>query len=379
MNTIRNKLNLINNIWSRYVLNYQCLQYHVAWDEEVRTNYFGDIIQYFNDTFDLIDRKPTNSDFQNSIFYATSLLQIIYVHQDLTDELLRIFKIATSSKEDKNPNREIRNELIGHPINKEKVDKVLKLKSTIFWSPNSTVENIHYIRYASENNFLGEEVFYDVNSIIKAHHNYLNKYFDKIIREIRKPLKVYTKQLNVLEQLINDERDFTKIIEITFHRYEYISLVFKHYNEAILKNCYTRRNEHPRYQYAVDKFKADLLRCLYDTRIEIQKLISVIQLEDETPMATIDKKIVFNQIDSNIPSNEHQPEQNNYDRELGKLSDKNPCFGIPYFIKKYRNNPKIVAELENMQNNMNNNLEYYSSFEYFSFLIANQNIASSIS
>jgi hypothetical protein len=372
MDSIKKKLERINDIWSRYVLNYQHFHQHVAWDDEVRTNYFGDIIQYFNDTLDLIDRKPADSDFQNSIFYATSLLQVIYVHQDLTDELLRIFKIKASSLEDKNPNREIRNELIGHPVNRGTPDNGRKLKSTIFWSTNSTVGNIHYIRYASENNFLGEEVFYDVNSIIKAHHDYLNKYFDKIISKIRKPLQLYTKQLNVLEQLINDERDFTKIVEITFQRYEYISLVFNHYNEAILKECYKRRDEHFRYQYAVDKFKADLSECLYHTRIEIQKLISVIQLEDETPMAIINKKIVFNQIDSNIPSNEHQTEQNNNDRELGKLSEKNPCFGIPHFMKKYSNNPEIIAELENMQNNMNNNLEYYCSFEYLSFLIANQ-------
>lgn len=376
MNTIRNKLNRINNIWSRYVLNYQCLQYHVAWDEEVRTNYFGDIIQYFNDTFDLIDRKPTNGDFQNSIFYATGLMQIIYVHQDLTDELLRIFKIEASSKEDKNPNRDIRNELIGHPVNKGKIDTVLKLKSTIFWCSDSTVENMHYIRYASENNYQGADKSYEVNTIIDAHHKYLNKYFDKIISKIKKPLQLYTKQLNNLEQLIYDESDFNKIVEITFQRYEYISLVFEHYNEAILKECYRRRDDHFRYQYAVDKFIADLSKCFYDTRIEIQKLITVIQLEDEQTIET--PMIEFVPFDQKKHSKEYQKEQNNYKREL-ELFEKNPNVEIPYFIKKYSNNPEIVAELENMQNNMNNNLEYYCSFEYLSFLIANQNIASSIS
>jgi len=335
--------------------------------------------------------------FKTVFFYATGLMQVIYVHQDLTDELLRIFKIEASSKEDKNPNRDIRNELIGHPVNKGKIDTdrklkstffwkihwlkyriqvnigeidtVQKLKSTIFWCTDSTIENIHYIRYASENNFQGEDKSYEVNAIIDAHHKYLNKYFDKIISKIKKTLQLYSKQLNVLEQLINDERDFTLIVEMTFQRYEYISKVYSIYNEAFLKECYRKKDEHPRYQYAVDKFKADLSECLYHTRLEIQKLITLIQLEDE--QAIENPMIEFVPFDPKKHLKEHQKEQNNYKREL-ELFEKNPHFEIPYFIKKYSNNPEIVAELENMQNNMNNNLEYYCSFEYLSFLISDE-------
>jgi len=68
MNLIRIKLDRINDFWSRYALNYHFFHEHVRLDVEARTNYFDDIIQYFNDTLDLIDRKPTNGDFQNSIF-----------------------------------------------------------------------------------------------------------------------------------------------------------------------------------------------------------------------------------------------------------------------------------------------------------------------
>jgi hypothetical protein len=298
MDLIRNKLERINDFWKYFALKYQWIQANLAWDDEVKTNYCGNIFVNFKDSFDLIKRKPSSNDLQDSIIYATGLFQIIYAHQDLTDELLRIFRIEASSKEDKNPNREIRNELIGHPINKEIVSGSLKLKSSVFWCADSSTENLHYIRYTAENNFQGEEKFYDVNSIIDSHHAYLLKYFGEILGKSRKVLKNYSKQLKELENGLAKGMDFNKILELTFKRYEYISKTDHLYNELFLKEYFRRKEEHLRYKYAVDKFKKELLKNLSNTQLDIQKQISDIWLKDEIPQETEAPQIEFILVDA---------------------------------------------------------------------------------
>lgn len=133
MEIINLKLSRITEFWNDFAWNYKIIQDRILWDEGVKTNYYGDILRYFEDTSNIIIKKPVEGNFEESIFYATGFLQIIYVQQDLTDELLQIFKIVKSDKEDKNPNRDIRNELIGHPISK---DRNGRFRSSVFLGEN---------------------------------------------------------------------------------------------------------------------------------------------------------------------------------------------------------------------------------------------------
>jgi len=370
MDLVRKKLERITDFWNGFVWNYKIIQNQIVWDEEVKTNYYGDILSYFYDTFDLFKRKPEKNSFQDSIFYATGLLQIIYVHQDLTDELLKIFKITSGSRKDKNPNREIRNELIGHPISKEKAGKSNKFKSSVLWGRNLTTENLHYIKYARDKNFQGEEKSYAIKDIIESHRVYLDKYFNKIIEKVINMLKNYTKRLKEFESVLEKEKDFNKIVDLTSQRYEHMFKQNYLYNVKYLKECYKRKDEHVRYQYVVNYFKKELAECLIDTQAYIQRLLSDVVLENVTTEIIEIPQIEIRFVDSSIQPNVKNKVQD-YHYEISKLYEKHIAFGVSNFKNLFKGNSEIIEELDNMEININNNLEYYSSFEYLNYLIKN--------
>jgi len=173
------KLNKIANIWNDFIWQYKFCSSKIRFDDDVKTNYFGDILGYFSDTFPIVfSEKRQFSNYSEKFSFTISFLQAIYVQQDFIQELLEIFKTSKNKyhlKQDENYfiNREIRNELIGHPIRKmgiptnkiislscEYCDKTIQkprkktalISSTLF-SYQSKNEEIQYLRYHRDNNF----------------------------------------------------------------------------------------------------------------------------------------------------------------------------------------------------------------------------------
>ena len=81
-------------------------------------------------------------------------------------------------------------------------------------------------------------------------------------------------------------------------------------------------------------------------------------------------KINIQVITSNTDLTEEQKEANYLNYELSKLHGrKHPLYNIDYFKTKFHTKEAILTELNNMENNLSNNLEYYSSFEYIKYLL----------
>ncbi|WP_329806210.1 hypothetical protein [Flavobacterium facile] len=366
MEIIKTKLERITNFWNDFVWDYEMIQKCIVWNAEVKTNYYGDILSYFNETFDIIVTKPQENDFQKSIFYATGLLQIIYVHQDITDELLMIFKINNSLKEDKNPNREIRNELIGHPINKD--SKTKELLSSIFWGRHLSVNNIHYIKYSKENNFSGIEKSFSVDEIIESHKAFLNKYFDLILDKIQKISKGYIIKLKELENVISKD-DFNLIVELTSKVFEHIFTTDYLYEKEILKDCNRRKDEHIRYKLVVENFKKDLSQMLVEKRLQINEICSEVTMKPIVEFEIAQPKIKISFVSSDEMNSGKSLMKKDYHYEIEKLFSKHPIWGVSYFKKEFNDDPEILNELINMETNIDSNLEYYSSFHYLKSLI----------
>ena len=147
MKTIKSKLTKINSYWNEYYFIKEFFQKKINFTDEAKLNYYGDLNNYLHDTLDLV--KPFNkiksdADYISQIIV---LLQVIYTQQDLIDELLYIFKLQNSTNEDKNPNRDIRNELIGHPISRDKRDNNKLKYSIIFDIRNEDGNYMSYSKY----------------------------------------------------------------------------------------------------------------------------------------------------------------------------------------------------------------------------------------
>ncbi len=105
MEVIKKKLHFIKDNWNTYFYNNSYFNKHLSSREEISTNYFGDIMHYFFDTFEILDTKKymreDNCSFTECISNSIMLLQTMYVHQDLMDEMLYIFKLKRSNSNDK--------------------------------------------------------------------------------------------------------------------------------------------------------------------------------------------------------------------------------------------------------------------------------------
>lgn len=107
-----------------------------------------------------------------------------------------------------------------------------------------------------------------------------------------------------------------------------------------------------RYEFGVNLFYNELKVLVKNTRADIcetigkeQRTLSITEAEDP--------------IENN----------NNYNYELGKLLGKHPIFNPNYFKRLFADDIEICAELENMIENNQSDLEYYCSYEYVRYLI----------
>jgi hypothetical protein len=290
MELIKWKLDKITDVWNHYFWEYKSLQKKINFNSEVKTNYYGEILSYFNDTFDLIKINESKK-FYDNIFHYTGLLQIIYVQQDLMDELLHIFKLQKSPLQDKNPNRTIRNELIGHPIRRTKNGN--ELESSSLFSNNTTNTTLEYLKYSKSNNFKMKITTYDTQTIIDQHKAFLNKYFDQILNKICVIFNAHKKNLKKFEQSISNNAKFDNVIHQTEISFEYILRFNYLYSKDILKECYKRQNEHSRYKFAIDLFLTELSNHLKESQNNIDDFVQE-KLNDPKKYNKIEMPIYIN-------------------------------------------------------------------------------------
>lgn len=217
-----------------------------------------------------------------------SLLQSIYVQQDFIEELLLIFKCGIEKgdlKKDFNYsiNREIRNELVGHPIRKHNGQFI----SSCLFGYNGGSDKIVYLRYHKDNNYKFESMEYPVSEIIERHKDFLNKYFDEILNKLKLILFEFVKEIENIENL-TDKKSFEEILKISSIFYESIFEYDFIYNKESLKKVYARKDEHRRYQNLIDKFYYDLKSSLKEKK---EYVIELFEPRKEIKKNNIEKPI----------------------------------------------------------------------------------------
>lgn len=385
---IEKKLDKIAKIWSNFIWKYKFCTLKIQFTDDVRTNYFSDIEAYFVDTLDVVFIRREEKSYSDKFANAISLLQAIYIHQDLIEELLFIFKCQVDKgdlKSDRNYflNRDIRNELVGHPIRKREVQSnasiqkcntcgnslaplkgKLALMSSITFAYNSNKDTILYLRYHRDNNFEMEKISHNVIDVIDRHCVFLNTYLDRILDKLKVILSEFSERLDNIERLLVD-KDFETVVKVIEVHFENIFKSDYAYEKHQLLEIYKERKEHIRYQNFIDKFVKDLKSQLTETKENITSLFTekeshIERIFSELPFFNNDKshieKIIDPKIDNTI----------NYHYELGKLATNRAQFDI--FSKRLRakclGNDLVLQELDHMQLHVYNDIEYYSSHRF---------------
>lgn len=363
---IRFKLDKIADIWNYFIWDYRFCSSKIKFNDDVKTNYFGDILGYFQDTLDIVfETKGLSNEYSEKFSHTISFLQAIYIQQDFVEELLGIFRTSIDKGHLKNDhlysiNRDLRNELIGHPIRKFEG----KLISSTLFSYLANEGEIQYLRYHTDNKFQSEKKTYSIEDIQQRHKEFLKKYFEIILQKLRTILDEFVSELDKLEKVIIN-RDFSTVLKLVELYFEAIFENDYLYDKGSLLKIYARKDEHQRYYNLIDRFYKDLKSAIADKK----KFVTEIYEREKIDYSQISNvelpQIDFLFTDSSITKTCKEEQKTTYHYEIGKIATKRNAMDFDFFggllRSKCENNELVLNELNHMENNIYNEIEYYTS------------------
>lgn len=363
------KLDKISDIWNYYIWQYKFCSSKIKFTPDVKSNYFGDILNYFSDTLNLIYNHKKTGTFSENIEASISFLQAIYIQQDFIEELLHIFKCDIDKgdlKRDTNYtiNRELRNELVGHPIRKDDINGTRQLLSSTIFSTSTNADQISYLRYHLDNNYRFEEVTHKKEDILKRHSVFVGYYFDVIIEKLKGILSLFKQKIEEIENVVANA-PFENVLKIVSDSFEYIFKTDYLYKPEILLQVYKLKKTHRRYSNAIEIFQRDLSQFLFEKKQDIILILNNTDKHsfDQTNEENILPEIIFINSDEKVNTSK-TPVSYNY--ELGKLVDRSDITKFRFFCSllksKCEGKELVLAEIENLEINLDNALEYYCSF-----------------
>ncbi|MDT0644945.1 hypothetical protein RM553_19085 [Zunongwangia sp. F363] len=376
---IKFNLDKISDFWTHYLWDYQKCRNEINFDkEDIKTTSFGNLMSYLGDTLEVIENNTETDNFQSAFSYHIGLLQAIYIQQDLILELLRIFGCNITKGQlyedgDYNINRNLRNELVGHPIRKKRIEhngkKIEVLKSSVLMDIHSNSNEIAYSRYHINNNYSFEKLSYKIEDIINRHYSFLNTYLNEVIKKCKKILKGFRKRVENLQK-VAETQSFETIVRLTEVDFEKILDSYYIYDPENLLESYRRRNEHIRYQNNVDQFLTDLNSWIAETLEEFEYAFKerIFDSKMTKPNDTVLK--LFAENDETLIKTLAQTDiekKVSYHYELGKLGHKRSYSDFQFFGGLLRDkcieNSKVISEINHMEKNLQNDLEYHSSLK----------------
>ncbi len=365
------KLDKISDIWNHYIWNYRFCQRRIKFTPDVKSNYFGDILSYFSDTLHLLIQKNKKKTFSGHMESAISFLQIVYVQQDFIEELLHIFKCQSTKadlKKDGNytMNRELRNELIGHPIRKDDINGKRQLLSSTIFSNSINADEIAYIRYHLQNKYKFEEIKHKRSDVLSRHIDFLLNYLDEIIAKLKEILLAFQKKIDEVEK-VKQKAGFKELVKFLNICFENIFKSDYLYKQDLLLATYDLKDKHPRYLNGIQLFLNELNQAIIDMKKDIDELVADKDRFSQPPIAYPKVRVVIDYTDD---SQYEAPKDTtvSYTYEMGKLVSKDNIDNWMFFMSLMKSNAAgnsaILAELDHMEQNIDEDLEYYCAYHY---------------
>jgi len=336
------------------------------------------IFGYFRDSFDVVFANPPQNfgSYVDKFTYQIALLQSIYVQQDLTEELLRVFKTGIKRgnlNKDLNfsENRRIRNELVGHPISR---DKHSYLRSSTVFGYEKSGNSIHYLKYKfPEEKDVVQTI--EISNLLSRHINFLNTYLDKLLEKSYSILnKFKIKVLDVLDQRLNSG-DLINIIQFcTIHFKD----EFDHQNEIKLAQleALSTNNSHPRYSHSFKLYLQFISDFLMDNYQTIEEIISKKRIIPTNNSDLNLQQILPNVVFVEATANDYDTTtfcRKDFDYELGKIFTKRNLgdfdFHANSIISENSENDEIKNEIEYLRQNLHDEFQFNCSWNYLKKLI----------
>lgn len=346
---ITQKLRKIDSTWNKFISQYQFFSDKICSDVDINnTHFIIDLLGYFNDTLDIVFTTKEYSNYTEKFSFTISFLQAIFIQQDFVQEMLEIFDTGINDntlREDEKYkiNRDLRNELIGHPISKNRKNKLI---SSTFFGYQRNDDEIQYQRYHKDNKFEPEHIAFKITDIQKRHHEFLEKYLNIIVLKLDSLLNDYFVELEKLEKTI-EKSDFNTILNNVEVYFESILKNEHCYDKISLSTINARKDEHLRYKNFIDLFYMNLKQKIHFTKglIKTPANLTSIKNHGDTYYSYALEQIVLRKDGCLDYFNILQIESSNNLIISEKLS----------------NNLIISEELSNMRSNFASHIEYFTS------------------
>lgn len=348
MRNINSTLEQIRDLWNNYIFKLKFFHKHYNFDEATVTNHFGQILDHFSDSLPVLENTELPKSIHARYSFNISLLQTIYVHQDLIEEMHRIFKTGVNKGklyEDVNYkiNREIRNDLVGHPIRRKNGNGVMISSVTLSYHPKPNY--IEYARYHKSSNYDFQIIQHSVQEIIERHLVFLNDNLNQIYLHINKSLQLFLKKIKEIQAVL-ESNTFDGVVRLVENHYETFQDENYLYQSNQILKVYNKKEEHPRYQLTIDIYKSDLD---YHLKQMTNTIIGVIE----------NKEIENISYPINVCKHYY---------EIGKLFTKRNYRDFEFFGNSLRKQvpecSQALEELSFMEENIEDEVNYYSSCLY---------------
>ncbi len=342
---------------------------------------FSDVYVYFIKTIELIDIETDKKiPFNDSFFRFFGLLQVIYVQQDLTDSISKVFGVNLENNSNRTINRVLRDELVGHPLSDERNSKernkkeykknTNKIKSTIILK-DITPKTFHYISYEPENEKYLDKIA-NIDEILARHITFLNNNFDTILEKCFEDLQ---RQILKYEKYISNYYN-EKIPEITKYKCWFKQFFnYTPFELEIFSYCVLKKQEHKRYEVYLVAFER-MIVVSYLEMVDIYKTFSkrMVKLNSVESNFQPDK-LVIKKLKQEKKKLESYFEKSSNLRIGHDLSDISKPYndlwdiGFNQLSRIFRNDIQIRNELNNLKITKSDKIEYEISYRYICFLV----------
>jgi len=241
----------IRDAWNGFFWEFRVCQRHIRFTSEERSNYVGDLLNYFDDTLHHLEKFRVQPDYLSSLYETTAVLQMMFIQQDMIDELVSMLKLGKSSSEEKKFIRNIRNELIGHPISRGDNGELV---SSVFITGFTEGPLLSYVRYHKSNNYKHNLITHHWKDIFEKHETYLNQFLDRILDRITEILSHYSQTILKLKNGAG-QVPFEKLVRWISLVFEIYTTNFPLFDPKNLLDFYNKRESHPRYKLALGLFQ----------------------------------------------------------------------------------------------------------------------------
>lgn len=389
--TIEDKLKKINDIYSECLSEEPHLFNKLRDNEKkkMKNHVLSDVIDTMINTWCSIEQaekdigKKVNKG--KYFLFIYGLLQVMYVHQDLMDELLWVCKICNEKATKKRELvRGIRNELVGHPINTVDLTDGQELVSTAVWCwyDIGSEEGIQHVEYLyrkeglifeqedeEENKYGGQEQRkYRLGDLIQKHKDYINYCLDEVLKVFSKHLNKHIKQQESILKILGKEPTKEQYKQAAKRIDDENIGVCQMWNKWSGYNSYNnlvaaidKMDEAPRYKSFIEDYFKDVVESLekgkdniykssYDEIVELLSCTKEKTIYEDSDLPNIEIVIKSNFEDYVLPEPKEKTLKEKTSYYISKLYEQKYYNDLDVMRRILKDYPDMLVEIEHMDN-----------------------------